>query len=369
MFEQNDLKFFAQCPPGLEPALAGELRSLGAGGLEPGHGGVAFTGDRALAARANLMLRTATRVLLRLDRFPAAHLNELESRARRVPWERYLTKDQPFQLRVSCHASRIYHTGAAEERVARALAAATGGRADKTAGAALVLVRIERDGCELSLDTSGAPLHQRGFKAEVGAAPLRETLAAGVLLLAGYDGSQPLLDPMCGSGTFALEAGLLALGRAPGLDRRFALEDVPGFGPGLFAEERARLRALERPAPPAPILAADADAGAVGKARRNLARAGLEGLVRLERRRLEDQRLGPGPGLVVVNPPYGGRLGRGDDLEALHARLGALVGGTGWRLALVTEQERLAHATGLVFQAVRGPLHHGGRKVRLYLTA
>jgi putative N6-adenine-specific DNA methylase len=363
------LELYAQCSPGLEPALAGELRALGAAGLHAGPGGVEFTGDRALAARANLMLRTATRVLLRLARFPAVHLNDLERHARQVPWERHLAPGRPFQLRVTCHASRIYHTGAAEERVARALSAATGGQAQQAEGAALVLVRIERDGCELSLDTSGAPLHQRGFKTEVGVAPLRETLAAGVLLLAGYAGTQPLLDPMCGSGTFALEAGLLALGRAPGRDRRFALEDAPGFGPALFAAERDRLRAAERPAPSAPILAADADAGAVGKTRRNLARAGLEGHVQLERRRLEDQQLAPGPGLVVVNPPYGGRLGRGADLEGLYARLGALMRGTGWRLALLTEHEHLARATGLDFAAVHGPLHHGGRKIRLYLTA
>jgi len=367
MVEQNSLEFYAQCPPGLEPALLEELRALGAGGLAAGRGGVEFQGDRALVARANLALRTATRVLLRLDRFPAAHLNELESRARRVPWARYLGQGQPFQLRVSCHASRIYHTGAAEERVARALGAATGGRADKADGAALVLARIDHDRCELSLDTSGAPLHQRGHKLEVGAAPLRETLAAGVLLLAGYDGAQPLLDPMCGSGSFALEAALIALGRAPGLARPFALEGLPGFGPALVEAERERLRAAERPAPRASILAADANAGAVGKARRNLARAGLEGRVQLERRRLEDQRLPAGPGLVVVNPPYGGRLGRGADLEALHAALGALVRGTGWRLALLTAREELARATGLAFAAVHGPLHHGGLKVRLFL--
>jgi putative N6-adenine-specific DNA methylase len=364
----ESLRLFAQCAPGLEGVVADELRTLGAARIQTETGGAACEGDAALIVRANLELCTATRVLLRLARFPARSLDELERRAAELPWDSHLGPRAAFRLRVTCHASRVYHSGAAEERLARALTAA-GGRAEKSGEAALVLLRLARDVAELSLDTSGAPLHERGAKLEVGAAPLRETLAAGALRLAGYDGREALADPLCGAGTLVLEAARLATRAAPGLMRAFAAERLPAFPEALWRAERARLEARRLPAPPGPLWASDLKAGEVGKTRRNLERAGLGGLVALERRPLAELRLPPGPGLVIANPPWGRRLGDPRELGGLYAELGRLVRESpGWRLGLLTTRPELAARTGLTFRAEHGPFAAGGQRLRLYAS-
>jgi putative N6-adenine-specific DNA methylase len=366
------MTLFAVAAPGLEEVVGGELRAdqLGAGEVLRAVGGVSFAGDLALLVRANLKLRAATRVLLRIASFPAHHLNDLYQNAREVDWGRWVAAGRPVQIKATCHRSKIYHSDAAAERVRQAIQerAKLSVAGQQATEAQEVLVRIDDNQCELSLDSSGEPLYRRGLKLEAQAAPLRETLAAGLLLLCGYDGREALLDPMCGSGTFVLEAGAIALGRAPGLERRFAFLDWPGFDETLWTAELARCRKSEREAPPAPLFASDKNGGAVGITRRNLERARLDRFVQLERRLLADLRPPAERGLLVCNPPYGGRLGRGERLEDLYAELGRVVRErfSAWRLGLVTSQERLAAATGLKFTSVSAPLHHGGLKVRLY---
>jgi putative N6-adenine-specific DNA methylase len=194
-----------------------------------------------------------------------------------------------------------------------------------------------------SLDAAGEPLFRRGFRPRVGAAPLRETLAAGLLAVAGWDGSRPLLDPMCGSGTIPIEAALLAARRAPGLHRRFEFESWPGHDARRTAAVRARLAAGQR-APPAPIHASDRNAGALRLARRNAADAGVETAVRFERADAAAAPVPPAPGALVVNPPYGARL---DDALPAWAALRALLDRLpGWRAVVLAPSRRLEDRLG-----------------------
>ncbi len=369
MKANQDRNLFAVVAPGLEPLVADELKQLGVSGLQRIHGGVIFAGDRALLMRANLRLRCATRVLLRIGNFMAFHLAQLDRRAHQIPWAQYLPANQPFRDRASCHRSRIYHHGAAAERVGRAISDTTGARPADTGQEAIeVLVRISKDRCLLSLDSSGPPLYRRGYKTEVTQAPLRETLASGVLRICGYQGQEPLLDPMCGSASFLLEAAGMAMGRAAGRDRKFAFMDWPDFDPDLWQQELALCQAQERAAPAASFFASDGNSGALGIAQRNLERAALAEFVTIERCLLADLQAPAEHGLLICNAPYGKRLGQEKSVGPIYAELGRVFRErfSGWRLGLVTSKPRLAEQTGLRFSKVSPPILHGGIRICVY---
>ncbi|MBN2497374.1 MAG: class I SAM-dependent RNA methyltransferase, partial [Deltaproteobacteria bacterium] len=276
MKSDETARAFAACAPGLEELVSSELAALGATGILRCAGGAEFTADPRLVMRANLHLRTASRVLLRLAHFPVFHLAQLDRRARRVDWACFLPLDTPIAVRASCKRSKIYHSGAAAERVLKAAIAGARARPAREGEAAIhISARIQANQCSLSLDTSGAPLHQRGAKQEVYAAPLRETLAAAFLLLAGFDGTEPLYDPMCGSGSLAIEGAWIAMQRAPGLLRSFAFERLAGFDRRAWAALEDAARRQEVPEAGA-IFASDRAGAAVGTTRRNVQRAGLE---------------------------------------------------------------------------------------------
>jgi len=364
-------EIFLVVPPGLEPALADEARSAGfdVTGTEPG--GVSLRGGWPEVWRANLDLRSPVRVLARIGAFRALHLAQLDKRARRFPWAEVLRPDVPVVVEATCRASRIYHAGAARERIARAIAEELG---TPPAGPdrpepVRVLARIDDDLCTLSLDTSGEPLHRRGFKPEVGKAPLRETMAAGLLMACGFDGREPVLDPMCGSGTFVIEAAEIAAGLRPGRARRFAFERLAGFD----ATAWARLRDRPVPPPPPGFMAhgSDRDAGAIRAATANAERAGVAALCRFDRRAISDLARPEGPpGLVMVNPPYGARIGERKLLFGLYGALGEVLRArfAGWRVGIVTPDEGLARATRLPFVPPGPAIAHGGLSVRLWRT-
>lgn len=387
------LEIFLAVPPGLEPILLDEARAKGFAEPVATEGGVTIRGGWREVWRANLQLRGASRVLARIAEFRALHLAQLDRRARKVPWAAYLPPHAPVQVEATCRKSRIYHAGAAASRVEAALRAALGPPQPQAPqprtepavhlpetgdeAALTVRVRIEDDLCTISLDTSGAPLHRRGFKQAVAKAPLRETLAALFLRAAGYDGAMPLLDPMCGAGTFVLEAAEIAAGLAPGRGRAFAFERLPSFDPSGWDALRDDLRAGVREAPP-PIrcVGLDRDAGAIAAARGNAARAGLASAVTFEQAKigalvLPEALAGQGPGLVAVNPPYGGRIGAKKALFGLYATLGERLRAhfPGWRVALVTSEPALARATGLPFGPPGPPVPHGGLRVRLWTAS
>jgi putative N6-adenine-specific DNA methylase len=370
-------KLFAVTAPGLAPFVARELQQLDLlpaipqarpSALDPKprpaddmHGGVEFSGALRALYRANLHLRTANRVLLRLGDFPAVGFTELRRRAARLPWERLLAPGQPVALRVTCHKSRLYHSDAVAERVAGAIADRLGKppvirKFDEQAAGQppqLVVVRLVHDHCTISVDSSGELLHRRGYRLATAKAPLRETLAAGMLLAADWDplagaGPAPLLDPFCGSGTIPIEAALLARGIAPGVNRRFAFMDWPDFDADLWktllaeAEERRSSQTamlggrLE-------ILASDRDNGAIEMAQTNAARAGVADTIEFSCRAFSAVTPPAEPGWLVTNPPYGLRVAANRDLRNLYAQFGNVLRASfaGWRVAILGNDRQL----------------------------
>ncbi len=352
--------------PGLEAALAEEARSKGFRQPRAVPGGVTIGGGWPEVWRANLWLRGASRVLVRVGRFPASHLATLDDRARALPWAELLRPETPFRVVAECHSSRLYHSGAVAERVTRAIHAATGGQ--EAADGLRVLVRMSENICTISLDTSGEPLHRRGFKQAIGPAPLRETMAALFLQQCGYRGEEPLVDPMCGAGTLVLEAADQVARLNPGRERSFAFEGLVSFDPAAWAAMRG-VRRLPRTG----ILCygSDRDAGSVAMATANAARAGLSGFTAFQTLPISTAAPPPGPpGLVMINPPYGTRLAEDSDLRPLYQTLGRVLRDrfAGWRVGLVTSEPRLAAATALPFLAPGPPVPHGGLRVNLYRT-
>ncbi|CAN5884916.1 RNA methyltransferase [soil metagenome] len=380
------LSLFAVTAPGLEALCAAELQELGiSAAVEPG--GVAWEGTPEQLYAANLRLRTASRVLLRIGEFRARTFFELERHAGRVPWERFVGAGRPVRLRVTSRKSKLYHQGAIAERLAAAVEKQTGAPgevgagkgseaedegADEGADAQLFVVRFLYDRCTVSADASGALLHQRGYRQAVAKAPLRETLAAAMLLGSGWRAQAPLLDPMCGSGTLAIEGALLARRIAPGLanrarvPRHFAFQEWPEFDAALWQRVVERAAGEILPVAAVPIHASDRDAGAIEAARGNADRAGVLSDLTLEVRALSAIEPPSGPGWLVTNPPYGLRVGEHAPLRNLYASLGKVARQKlpGWRVALLSADRRLEGQTRIPFAEVLST-RNGGIPVRL----
>jgi len=369
---------FAVCAPGLEPLVETELHGLGIAGVaEPG--GVLFEGGALELSRSNLELRTATRVLRRLGEFRARTFGELERRARAVPWADVIAAGTEVRLRVSCSKSRLYHEGAVAERLYHAIGERTGARPasrpatddDDGADAQLMVVRFHRDVCTVSADTSGAPLHVRGYRQALAKAPLRETLAAAMLLGSSWPVDAALLDPLCGSGTIAIEAALLARCVPPALanpDRRsreFRFRAWPDHDPAVFDREVARLRARILDTASVPLFASDRNGGAIRAATSNAERAGVSSDIGFEVRDLDAVRPPAGTGWLVTNPPYGVRVGDRTDSRAVAARLAWLAGTTfaRWTLVALTADTGLGRRLAGSSEALR--TRNGGIPVRL----
>jgi putative N6-adenine-specific DNA methylase len=365
---------FAIAAPGLEPLIERELGALGIEGIRVDAGGVAFTGGREAIYRANLHLRTATRVIARVAEFGVRGFPELVRHAKRLPWERYLVATRPIQLRVTCRKSRLYHSGAVGERVADAIAKRLGvkeievakGAEDDDATGQLVIVRVAHDQCMLSVDTSGDLLHRRGYREATAKAPIRETLAAALLLASEWRGDAPLLDPFCGSGTVAIEGALLARQIAPGLNRRFGFMEWPDFDSALWRRIHDEAARAVLPRAPSPIQASDRDAGAIEAARTNAARAGVAVDISFEKRALSAIEPTAGPGWVCTNPPYGVRVSERAELRNLYAQFGKVMHARcpGWTVAMYSADPRLEKAPRLAFHPVLRTVN-GGIPVRV----
>lgn len=313
--------------------------------------------------RANLWLRTASRVLVRVARFRATEFHELERRARRVEWSAYLGRARAA-FRVTTHKSRLYHSDAIAERLTAAAArGAPAGAATPDAPEQLFVVRVVRDEFEISVDASGELLHRRGYRLETARAPLRETLAAALLLGAGWPGDMALLDPFCGAGTIPIEAALIACRIAPGHGRRFAFMEWPSHQDAAWRDLLDDARSMQRAAP-APLAGSDRDAGAIAAARANADRAGVAEVVTFTAGAVSAARPPAGTGLVATNPPYGVRVGGGGtkDVRNLYARFGTVLRAhfDGWRLAAYVPAPALARQLGLplreLFRTTNGGL-------------
>lgn len=369
-------ELFAVSAPGLVHFTAEELSALG---LKPGasntegeEGGVTFEGGRREIYLANLHLRTASRILVRLGHFYAAAFSELRKKASRLPWENAVRAGRPVALRVTCRQSRLYHSGAVAERVAGAIADRLGQPVEETKfdengpeSPTLIVVRLVNNQCTISLDTSGAHLHRRGYRQAVAKAPLRETLAAGLLLASGWDPASPLLDPFCGSGTIPIEAALLARRIAPGLRRRFAFMDAPDFDAKLWQDLLRQAEAAILPTGPL-IQASDRDAGAIAMARANAARAGVQDSIEFTHQAVSAIQPPPHPGFIVTNPPYGVRVRAAHDLRNLYDQLGKVLRlhCPDWNAAILCPDNVLLGHTGLSFDR-RYTFNNGGLQVQL----
>ena len=368
MTDADALEIFLIATPGLEPPLCAEAEQLGFAGARIVPGGVTCRGNWAEVWRANLMLRGANKILVRLGSFPAVHLAQLDKRARKFPWPEFLRPDIPVKVEATSRKSRIYHAGAARQRIERAITETLGATVSPDASVR-VLLRIEKDICTLSVDSSGEPLHKRGHKAAVAKAPMRETMAAMFLRDCGYDGSEPVLDPMCGSGTFVIEAAEMALGLYPGRSRQFAFEDLAGFDADLWQQMR---RETEAGTSDLTFHGSDRNTGAIEAATANAARAGVANITRFQQRSISDLKPPAGPpGLVITNPPYGARIGDEKRLRSLYGSLGKVLMARfpGWRVGIVTSNASLARATRLPLLPPGPVVDHGGTKIRLYHTA
>ena len=363
-------RLFAVAPPGLEPVVAWELAQLGAR-PQVEAGGVNFKGDLRLLYRANLWLRTASRLLLRVADFRALHLRELVQRVARYPWEIYVPEGFGVKIRATCARSRLYHSGAVAERVLKGMERRLGRSLDIPEPGVLIVVRVFRDRCLISVDTSGEDLFKRGYKVGKGPAPLRENLAAGLLLASGWDRRLPVFDPFCGTGTIAIEAALILANQAPGLNRRFIFENWRNFDRGLWEELREEARKVRREDLGPVVYASDKSPGAISAAKANAKAAGVEKLIHFEL--CEIERLFPPtgrPGWMVTNPPYGRRLRPEASLKALFATLGRVFKERflGWRLAVLSPFRETAVLLGWPVKEVTS-FPHGGLRVRVFSSA
>lgn len=352
---RNRFDCFAAAAPGLEKLAAIELRALGIDSRVE-EGGAAFDATLDMVARANLWLRTASRVIVRVVSFRAQAFHELERLARAVGWERFIVAGGSVRFRVTSRKSRLYHTGAIEQRLMEAIEHRLGrpsvagrGAADDESEVAepngqLFVVRVVHDVFTISADSSGALLHQRGYRQAVAKAPLRETLAAAMLMVSGWDGGTPLIDPMCGSGTIPIEGALLARRMAPGLNRRFAFERWPSAPGERWTAIRDEAKSRELARAPSIIRGSDRDAGAIAAARANAERAGVTDDIDFSARPLSKSECIEGvPGSVFTNPPYGVRVGEVEPLRDLYARLGQVLRARcrGSRLVILSANQRL----------------------------
>jgi putative N6-adenine-specific DNA methylase len=366
--------YFAPCPRGLEAALADELRRLEAAGIEAAEGGVAFTGDLALAYRANLESRMASRILWRVVAGDYRDERDLYALVNEVDWSMHFAATRTLRVDVNATKSPLRSLEFATLRVKDAVCdrfrtdAGVRPSIDKRAPDVRVHVHLTDTRATVYLDTSGEPLFKRGYRRDTEEAPLRENLAAGLLALAGWSPGEPLLDPMCGSGTIAVEAALVAADRAPGLARRFGFQKLAWYdGPAWQRmTQAARDRVRPPPAQPA-IFASDRAPGAVDRARAHCAAAKVEGFVRAERADVLEREAPAPSGVVVTNPPYGVRLADQEALAAFYPRLGDALKQRfpNWRAYVLTADLRLAKLIGLRPER-RTPLYNGALECRLF---
>ncbi len=361
------IRYFATCVRGMEEVLAQELRALPAHEVQIGRGGVSFCGDRSIMYQANLWLRTAIRVLRPVLTAPVHSPDELYDAARSLDWSRYLTPDHTLAVDANVRDSVITHSQYAARRVKDAICdqflAKVGRRPSVDARRPMVPLNlhIHQNVAVLSLDSSGESLHKRGYRPVLTKAPLNEALAAGLILLSRWDSQTPFVDPMCGSGTLPIEASWIALDRAPGLTRQgFAFQSWLDFDIAFWTELREQARRRMARSLPAGVSGSDIRRDVVDFATKNARAAGVGHLVQWSVRDVAAFHASDSPpGTLIVNPPFGERLGQEADLRRLYGTLGQLFRRLpGWRCWVFTGNGEMARTVRL---PVRERIHlfHG----------
>jgi len=365
--------FFASCPRGLEPLLGQELRELGARNVEPTVGGVAFEGSSETCYRANLESRLATRVLACVSRAPYHNEQDVYEAALAVRWPDWFSEKLSIRVDVTAIRSPLKSLDFAVLRVKDAVCDRfridRGRRPDVDTRSPGVRIQAFLDSASVTLyvDTSGEPLYKRGYRKDAVEAPLKENLAAGIVRLTGWELHEPLLDPMCGSGTLLVEAGMMALGLPPGRARGFGFERLAGFDASAW--KRVREKALSRAQAPRklPIFGRERYGEELKKARRNLEAAGLETCVELKQADVLDTSAPAPSGVMIANPPYGTRMGESKALAEFYPKLGDTLKKfyAGWRCYLFSGDPRLPKLIRLEASR-RTPLYNGPLECRLY---
>ena len=351
----SPLSCFAAVPRGAEELAGAELVALGISDAKPGKGGVAFHTDQAGLYRANLWLRTASRVLVQLAQFPCSSPTELYAGVHEIAWQELITPDMTLAVDCSLRDSVLTHSGfvalKTKDAVVDRIRESCGSRpnVDTTSPDVRINVHLHKNVCTISLDSSGDSLDRRGYRLERNEAPLRETLAAAVVALTGWDGSIPLADPMCGSGTIPVEAALLAANIPPGLQRQFGFQRWLDFDNELWNKICAEAEGGIRKLPLGLITGYDLDSRALLLAGRNTSNAGLEGQIHFFHAALQEFRPEGDKGVVILNPPYGKRLGEEEDLRELYCQIGDVMKKycRGWTGYILTGNLELAKYIGL----------------------
>ena len=378
--KSQNQSFFAACAPGLEDVVALELGALGLVGVEKFGGGVEFSGKLEAMYLANLNLRSASRVWLRVDSFRSGSLEDVFRRVKALRWETLIWPRTPLNIQVYVRDSRLRSGTQVKRAVADGIWARvkeveaeqpdyTGvirslGRIDHEQR---ILVTVENNRFRISLDSSGEHLHKRGYRLETAKAPMRETLVAGVILASGWNGGEPFLDPMCGAGTSPIEAALIANGVPPGQKRSFSFENWPAYSEPAWRFMTQRAEGVDLKTPPELIVGRDRNAGAMRISKANAARAGVEQAVTFQRADFfspNDFRLGAHPGHIFINPPYGKRIEEPGKEGLFYKRLGQRLkrNYTGWKVAMIVPYDADTEALGMKpFKRIL--LDNGGIKV------
>lgn len=366
-------QFFATCPRGLEGVLGEELSALGAQDVRPVDGGTGFRGPFALCYRVNLESRIASRVLWRIGQCRYRDEKDIYTAARKLQWTQWFGPKQTLRVDTAAIKSPLksldFATLRVKDAVCDVLRDTEGDRPDVDTRNPDVRIQLflTRDEAVFYLDTSGEALFKRGWRTAAGEAPLRENLAAGILRLAGWTPDQPLLDPMCGSGTFLIEAALMAMNRAPGLKRNFGFEKLRNFDAAAWAALQAAAEKNTKISIKSSIYGYDRSGDAIALARKNVAALGLEQHIELKQCSFEDSKPPTPAGILVTNPPYGVRLEELDDLAAWYPKLGDILKQryAGWTAYILTADLRIAKLMRLQ-PSRRTPLFNGALECRLF---
>jgi len=370
----REKEFYAATSPGLESLCLNELKTIAQTGKDfiETIGGVQFTGRITDCYSANLNLRTANRILMRIGEFKATNFMQLEKKLSDFPWELFLPADSRPEINPSTKRSRLYHKDAIVEIFAASIEkrfALNGlGNSAKDSTDQEVFVRAENDRFTISLDSSGALLYRRGIKTHRATAPLRETTAAAILEISGYDGSEPLIDPMCGSGTFSLEAAMISQNVPAGWFRNFAFMNWPCFAPQRWAYIKRKAESGVNQASSAHIYASDIDSRACNSLVSCINRYDMLKMVEVEKKDFFDLSpcaLTKKKGLIVINPPYGQRMGsRAESVKLFRTVCDKLKKDfSGWKTALIAPDITLLNS--LPFTLKAQAMRHGGLKIYL----
>ena len=364
---------FVTCPRGLEAPLSQELEQLKCQDIRAVDGGVACKGGMEQVYRINLHSRTASRVLLRLTKSGYRSEQDIYKAAKNIRWTDWFDLEQTFKVKVEGKRAQVKSLDFVGLKIKDAVCDVFRDACDARPSVGKIRpdIRIhafidERD-IQIFIDTSGEALFKRGYRQDTGEAPMRENLAAGLLLLAGYDGTQPFQDPFCGSGTIVIEAAWIATRRAPGLMRRFGFEKLKNFDAALWKKLQHEAETQIRPAP-APISGSDNDRHMIRAAVANAQAAEVDTFVRFEVKDAQDTRPNGEGGILISNPPYGVRLAEVQALQALYPQLGAWLKQhyAGWLAGMFTGDRDMPKFMRLSPKR-KIPLYNGNLDCRLFL--